>query len=391
MIFTVKELPVEYMAVTKLIAALRERLRFSTSDTLHRWTRLLARTTAARAMVGTNVMEGVNVTMDDAIAAIDGEMPLSEEEADLQAVLSYWRAMTYIVGLSKDPSYVHNADTIKSIHYMMLSHDLKVHPGRYRPGGIHITNIPANKIVYEGPDIELVPGLMNELVEYLKTTSDIPLIKASMAHLNLTMIHPFSDGNGRMARALQTMVLSREGILDPQFSSIEEYIGNHSLQYYDVLAQVGQGSWNPDRDPLPWLRFSLTSHFRQANNLLRRLADMTKLWQALELETKMRKMNDRVVSALADAAMGLKVRNNGYRSQADISNQQAKYDLKALADEGLLLPIGERRGRFYLAGPLVQDIRKKTKSEWKDDDPFVLVEQSREKSATPELPGILSE
>lgn len=384
MIFSVGALPQDYKVVIEAIEGFRETLRFATSDSLNRWTRLLARTTAARAMVGTNVMEGVNVTLDDAMAAVDGEEPISEEEADKQAIQGYWRAMTYIVQLSKDASYTHNEGTIKSLHYMMLSHDLKVNPGRWRPGGIHVTNIPTNKIVYEGPPVELVPGLMSELISNLNTRTEHPLIRAAMAHLNLAMIHPFSDGNGRMARALQTMVLSREGILDPQFSSIEEYIGRHSREYYDVLAEVGQGGWNPQRDPMPWIKFSLTAHYRQANNLLRRLTDISKMWAGLEKETKIRKLNERVIFALADAALGLKVRNPNYRNQVGVSNQIAKNDLKALADANLLIPEGEKRGRYYTAGPVLHDLRKSTKTEWLDSDPFAKITVGD----TPELPGM---
>ncbi|NIA03686.1 MAG: hypothetical protein GWP12_04075 [Nitrospirae bacterium] len=68
--------------------------------------------------------------------------------------------------------------------------------------------------------------------------SDIPsMVRAGMAHLNLVMVHPFKDGNGRMARALQTLVLARERILAPQFSSIEEYLGRNTPAYYGVLAE----------------------------------------------------------------------------------------------------------------------------------------------------------
>lgn len=68
-----------------------------------------------------------------------------------------------------------------------------------------------------------------------------------MAHLNLVMIHPFSDGNGRMARCLQTLVLAREGILEPEFSSIEEYLGRNTQDYYSVLAETSEGSWHPKK------------------------------------------------------------------------------------------------------------------------------------------------
>lgn len=389
MIFEARPLPVDYLQVIEVIGDLRQRLKHFTSDSMNRWWGPLARMAAARAMVGTNSIEGINVTLDDAVAVVDGEAPSSPQAEDRAALQGYWNAMTYIVQLSKDPTYVHNENTIKSLHYMMLGYDLGKNPGRWRPGAIHVTNTATGSVVYEGPDVALVPDLVAELIAYLNAPTEDPvLVKAAMAHLNLTMIHPFSDGNGRMARALQTMVLSREGILDPRFSSIEEYIGNRSVDYYNVLAEVGQGAWHPDRDPLPWIRFCLVAHYRQARNLLRRIGDMSQLWRALENEAKRRKLHERVVSALVDAAIGIRVRNPMYRAQADVSNQVAKYDLKKLADEGLLLPKGEKKGRYYVAGPRIVELRKQTRSEPKDNlDPFEELGKSGTKARQPELPG----
>ena len=60
------------------------------------------------------------------------------------------------------------------------------------------------------------------LMETLKVADQAPvMVRAAMAHINLVMIHPYRDGNGRMARILQSLVLSRDGILAPQFSSVE--------------------------------------------------------------------------------------------------------------------------------------------------------------------------
>jgi Fic family protein len=377
------DLPAEYEAVIARITELRERLRFYTSDHLNRWTRLMARTTAARVIVGTNAMEGVNVTQEEAIAVVDGEEALSAEDEDKHAIEGYWRAMTYIVQLSKEEGHEHNEGTIKSFQYMMLGHDLTKHPGRYRPGAIHVTNTLTNEVVYHAPDVEMVRPLMGELVNYLNTSTQQYLVKAAMAHLNLTMIHPFSDGNGRMARALQTMVLSREGILDPNFSSIEEYIGRHSSDYYEVLAQVGQGQWNPKNDPLPWIRFSLTAHYRQATDLLRRTTDLSRLWNELEALVNTLGINERCVNALADAALGYKVKNPTYRQQAEVSQQTAKTDLRALVDANLLVPKGETRARYYVAGPAVVAIRKQTKSKRIEIDPF----EDLTPHVQPNLPG----
>lgn len=104
------------------------------------------------------------------------------------------------------------------------------------------------------------------------------MLRAAMAHLNLVLIHPFSDGNGRMARCLQTLVLARAGVLDPTFCSIEEYLGRNTDAYYAVLAEVAGGSFQPARDARPWIRFNLTAHFRQATTTLQRQREIALIW-----------------------------------------------------------------------------------------------------------------
>ena len=371
MLFKTPELPPEYLAVIQRIEELRKQLRFATSDSLNRWTGFLARMTMARAIHGSNTMEGINVTLDDAVAAVDREPPLRPQDDDWHALVGYREALDYIIQLAQEPNFnAFNEGTILGLHYMMMKYDPTKNPGRIRPGAIHVTSTATNQIVYHGPDAELVPGLVTELINALNAKDGHFLVRAAMAHLNLTMIHPFKDGNGRMARALQTMVLAREKVLSPIFSSIEEYVGRNTADYYAVLAEVGQGSWHPERDALPWIRFCLTAHYRQATTLLRRIEEMGRLVSALESELKNRKFNERVLNALIDAAIDLKVSNPTYRKQANISNQVAKIDLINLAGAGLLEKKGERRGRYYIASDHLRKIREVIRVEHKQEDPF---------------------
>lgn len=62
----------------------------------------------------------------------------------------------------------------------------------------------------------------------------------------------------RLARCLQSVVLAHEGVLAPVFMSIEEYLGRNTDDYYAVLAAVGGGRWQSERDARPWARFILT-------------------------------------------------------------------------------------------------------------------------------------
>ena len=193
---------------------------------------------------------------------------------------------------------------------------------------------------------------MEELIEQIVRDAPVP-IAAAMAHLNLAMIHPFSDGNGRMARCLQTFVLATDGTLSPGFASIEEYLGRNTLAYYDVLAEVGQRSWSPHREAGPWVRFCLTAHYRQATTLLSRVRETEALWDRCEQVAASHRLPDRTVGALCDACHGWRLRRPLYMKTVlrstgeEIAAASATRDLSAMVTAGLLVPSGEKRGRTY--------------------------------------------
>lgn len=371
MLFSTPQLNAKDAEVVQHITELRKSLSYAVRDPV-RWQGLLSRAEFARAIRASNSIEGYQVTVDDAIAAYEGVEPLDARSEPWQAILANRVAMTYVLQLSDDLHFQHSVDLLRSLHFMMLQYDLTKNPGKWRPGPISIRDTESGQIVYEAPDAEYVPGLMDELAVFLNRHDDrVPdLVHGAMAHLNLVMIHPFSDGNGRMARCLQTLTLARTGVLAPQFSSIEEYLMRHKRGYYDVLAEVGTEKWSPHRDAHPWVRFCLKAHFWQATRLLRHLRDMKRLWDELESEVSRRQLPDRVLFALADAAVGFKVRNATYRRAAELSNQLASRDLGMLVRQGLLAAHGERKGRYYLAAAPLLETRRRTREQKVVQDPF---------------------
>lgn len=313
------------------------------------------------------------MSLDDTIAVAEGEVPLEPNSETWAAVRGYQAAMTYVLQLADDPHFSYSADLLRSLHFMMLQYKLAKNPGRWRLGPIFVHYEERQEVVYEGPNAESIPTLIQELVAELNGASaaEPSVVRGAMAHLNLVMIHPYSDGNGRMARCLQTLVLARGGVLAAPFSSIEEYLGRNTRAYYDVLAEVGGGSWSPQRDARSWLRFCLTAHFRQATTVLRRSQELERLWNELEELVVERALPERAIFALADAAQGLRIRNATYRTVAEISENLASRDLKSLVDRGLLVAAGEKRGRFYRASDALRAIREKTRLAKRSEDPFV--------------------
>jgi hypothetical protein len=194
-----------------------------------------------------------------------------------------------------------------------------------------------------------------------------------MAHLNLTMIHPFKDGNGRMARALQTLLLTREGILSPIFSSIEEWLGQNTGSYHRILAQTGEGKWSPANSALPWVRFCFHAHYQQGATLIKRNNEIGRLWDMVSAGVHLSGLDERAESPLIDAALGYRVRNQRYRVDAKISEVVASRDLKRLCENGLLLPVGEKRGRFYAASEKLKKMQLAARDNSKTGNVYELV------------------
>lgn len=331
------------------IDAMRRDLRHHLHEQ-KRWTGLLRRTLQARAIRGSNSIEGYVVSLDDAVAAVDEDQPLSADDRTWAEIAGYRDAMTYVQQLGEDPHFAYEDALVRSLHFMMLRHDLTAKSaGRYRAGPVYVRNDATGEVVYDAPEADLVPGLVADLMEWLRDEDGPVYVRAAMAHLNLVMIHPFRDGNGRMARALQTLVLARDRILAPAFSSVEEYLGANTDAYYDVLARTGRGSWHPENDTHDWIRFSLKAHHIQAQTVERRVREATLRYGAVLALTADHDLPERATAALFDAAQGLRVRRRVYERAAEVEPATAGRDLRAMVAAGLLVATGETRGRYYAA------------------------------------------
>lgn len=375
-LFSSANLDASEKAVLDRINEIKKQLVFGFAPT--RWLGLLCRNTFARAVRASNSIEGYEISNDDAVAAVEGEEPIDPKTENWWANVGYRRAMTLVLQKASSPHFRYSTELLDSLHFMMLDYDLSKNPGNWRRRSIYVADSESGELVYEAPSPELVPRLMARLVAALNEESGTPpLVRSALAHLNLVMIHPYSDGNGRMGRCLQTLVLARAGTVHPMFGSIEEYLGRNTEDYYRVLAGVGAGSWQPHRDTRVWVRFNLTAHFRQATTLLRRSGFYMQLFEFLEGAVKSVGLPDRAAQALADAVLGYRVRNATYRKLADVEMRTAGRDLKRLVAEDLLTARGRKRGQYYVASQKLKQMTSDIERPRRVDDPFQLLASGR--------------
>ncbi len=352
---------VELAAIDK-ITQLQTALRHRTAEP-RRWVGQMRRQAQAAAIRGSNSIEGFVVSLEDAAAVVAGATA-SEETVAVEAVRSYQRAMTYVLQAARDPYFEYSTGLLKVLHFITTEFDLGAHPGLIRPSDIFVVNATTGEAEYTGPDVELAAPLVDALCHHLNTATGEPLVDAAMAHLNLVKIHPFKDGNGRMSRILQTLVLTRSGTLVPEFASIEEYLGTNTLGYYNILRSVGGRHWTSDLDARDWIRYCLNAHHIQSTMLTRRIAEAEELWGILESAANDAGANDRSVAVLYDAIMGHRVRNSSYIESVksttghQVGKQTATNDLRVLVTNGLLDPRGANRGAHYVASTKLLALRR---------------------------------
>lgn len=204
----------------------------------------LRRGNRLRTIQASLAIENNSLTLEQVTAVVAGKRVLGPP-AEIQEVRNAFAAYEAMEGWK--PGSV--KDLLKA--HQLLMTGLVDRPGRYRSGGVGIAQ--GNKVVHLAPPADRVPGLMNDLLGWLKKTDVHPLVASCVFHYELEFIHPFADGNGRMGRLWQTLILSRWKPL-LAYLPVETVIRDRQAEYYQALAaadKMGQST--------PFIEFVLSA------------------------------------------------------------------------------------------------------------------------------------
>ncbi len=349
MIFSTPPIDGDLQARLDELNVLRARLGAEVS-TLSRWLGSLRRQVRATSIGGSTSIEGFTVTPEEALALTSGRKIADQDAEDRQAVACYTRAMDHVGTMAADPRFRWQDRVILDLHFEACYFQRDKDPGLWRTGPIGVTGADG-LLEYRGPAGDDVIDLMDEVVAWLDDEDpgvDI-VVKAAMAHLNVISVHPFRDGNGRISRIVQSLVLARGGLGSPEFFSIEEYLGGHTQEYYAALRQTQGGSYQPDRDATGWVAFCLEAHLVQARQRLGQIERAAARWQLMEDLAERRGWPDRMVIGLEQSLAGGTDRSR-YSEEAEVSAATASADLRRLLDAGLIEKRGRARSITYVAG-----------------------------------------
>jgi Fic family protein len=335
---------------------LRRYLAQNLGDSAQPWTGALRRLAAAEATVGSTSIEGYGASLEDTVEILAGRHPSGTSEETQRIISAYAQAMDRVNVLADDRRFQWSAQTILDLHFLVCHPQPQAAPGRFRDGAVIVTR-GLGRDPYRPPAASEVPGLVNEVARWLGS-GDLtrhPVVRAAMVHLNLVSIHPFRDGNGRLARVVQSLVLAKEGVLRPELVSIEPYLGRHTREYYAVLEKVQGLNFDPHRDASPWVEFCIEAHVFEAAERRQWLEIAYARHDFCEQLAREQGYPSRLVIALDQALLGLPIMNADYRREADIAGPTATQDLQRLRRDGWLEQEGGGRSIRYVAGKKLRE------------------------------------
>ncbi len=202
----------------------------------------LRRINRVRTIRGSLAIEGNTLSEAQITAIMEGKRviaPPREVQEVKNALAAYDRFDTWKPGVEKD---------LLEAHRILMS-GLIDETGLYRHGGVGV--MAGSQVLHMAPPADRVPQLMADLFRWLSATDAHPLIASSVFHYEFEFIHPFADGNGRMGRLWQSLILARWNHLFADIP-VESLIFEHQAEYYQAIQESTHKS-----DSAPFIAFML--------------------------------------------------------------------------------------------------------------------------------------
>jgi Fic family protein len=221
---------------------------------------------------GTHI-EGNELSFTQAENVLEGKEVVAGER-DIQEVINYRNVLKYldeVLGRNLPSSRLRRGEERKSFEYTE-KHILKIHAlamdkilseeqrGKFRKVQVILRNAQTGEVVFRPPPAPEVPFLIEDFLKWLNSKEGrevSPVLRSAVAHYVISSVHPFTDGDGRTARGLATLVLFAESYDIKRLFSLEEYFDKNAYDYYEALRQTDLTSEADfeGRDLTGWLEF----------------------------------------------------------------------------------------------------------------------------------------
>lgn len=294
---------------------------------------------------GTHI-EGNELNINQIEQVMMGQDVIARQR-DIQEVINYRKVMEFI---GSSQTKIVTDELINELHSMTVQQILPPQRcGVYRTTQVVIKNSLTGDVTFKPPAAIAVPVQIKELVDFItKTPTDTlhPVLKSGILHYELVRIHPFVDGNGRVARALSTYILFQEGYDIRKFFSLEEYFDRDAGRYYEALQSVGRSDGNLTL----WLEYfteGLAIELSKIKGKIEKISVDGKLKQRLGGAPLL--LSERQIKIIEYIQETGFLQNQGFKAIFPmVSEDTVLNELKGLMQAGIIRKSGKTKGAKYV-------------------------------------------
>lgn len=310
-----------------------------------KWEVSLRRDALLRSAHSSTAIEGNPLSFEE-VSALAAGREVMVRRKDKQEVLNYLEALEKIPDLAKKIPFT--VDDVLKIHRIVTKDTLEnpKDEGVFRNRQVFVGNRITGEVIFMPPPTERVPGLVDDFIQWFNSqeANEIdPVIEAGATHYEIVRIHPFTDGNGRTARIMATLVLYKRGFDAKRFFALDDYYDHDRRTYYAALKSVDQDAL----DLTGWLEYftdgvavSIKAVRDRVLGLSRDIKFLKERGQ-IALTERQTKIVERIIEKG-------QITNKDIRGMFNISNRAAVDEISKLLDLKVIKQVGKGRSVHYV-------------------------------------------
>lgn len=304
-------------------------------------------------IIASSQIEGIQLDASKVRSSVAKQLNIDQEslEADTHAVDGAVSVLLDATRTSFEPLTV---EQLKGWHNALFPTGYsglhKITVAEFRTGTMRVVSgaIGHEKIHYEAPEASRVPDMIDEYLLWLNEANVDPILKAAIAHLWFLTIHPFDDGNGRIARAITERLLVQSDGSPRRFYSVATYILKNRKAYYQAIEQAQKGTPNITAWIL-WFLEAVKGAIQESDKRITASLKRSAWWKALG-DVSLNPRQKKMLKLLLGDFEG-KLTTGKWAKICKVSNDTALRDITDLLDKGILVKNKDAGGRstsYYL-------------------------------------------
>jgi len=295
-------------------------------------------------------IEGNKLAQFEVGKVLEGKSVRASQK-DILEVENYYNALRLLGEMAKTHQDITLEEILKLHKIVMQGLVEKEKVGKFRPSDVYVLDDLGDgreMLRFKAPGAPQVKGLIEELLKWLKQSKHEgthPIIRAGILHLQFVTIHPFTDGNGRVARLLTQLLLYRDGWDFRKIIVLEDYYNRDRMSYYNAENKAQGKSYQKDMDFTYWLEYFTSGFLIEARKVLEQI-------QSIGFGTVSKKSEQIFLDAQEIQIMDFltttgRITSDDVLDILKIAKRTAQLKLKSLTDKGLLKLNGKGPSSYY--------------------------------------------